>query len=94
MTGQVVLAHGGIGCGQPVVDRTDHHARKLVADGEHELQVGDGLPGTPGLGRECREGEPAIVLRRSEVPAGGVVQLGQASGDVLAGAHLEVPGQG
>jgi hypothetical protein len=45
-------------------------------------------------GRQRREREAAVVLRRPEIPAGGVVQLGEASGDVLAGADLEVPGQG
>ena len=88
------MAQGGVRRGQPVVDRADHVARKLVADREHELQVGDGPPGLPGPGRQRRQGEAAVVLRRPEIPAGGVVQLGQASGDVLARADLEVPGQG
>jgi hypothetical protein len=91
---QFVPAGGGVGRGQRVVDGTDHHAGELVADGEHELQVGDGLLGVPGLGRQRREREAAIVLRRPEVPASGVVQPGQARWDVLADADLEVPGQG
>jgi len=34
-----------------MVDRADHVARELVADGEYELQVGDGLPGMACLSR-------------------------------------------
>ena len=57
-----------------MVGRADHVARELVADGEHELQVGDGLRGVPGPGRQRRESQAAVVLRRPEVPAGRVVQ--------------------
>ena len=47
----VILAGGGKCRGQAVVDRADHVARELVADGEYELQVGDGLPGMACLSR-------------------------------------------
>ena len=79
--------------GQSVVDRPDHIARELVADGEHEFQVGNSLPGLPGRSGQRREREAAVVLRQSEIPAGGVVQPGHARRDILARADPEVSGQ-
>ena len=91
--GLLVVAQHGMGGGQAVVRGAYQHGRELVPDGQHELQVGHGLSGSPPVRRQPGQGQPAEVLRRAEIGGRGLVQLGQRGVRVFAQPGLEEPGE-
>ena len=91
--GLVILAQHGMGGGEAVVGGAQQHGRELVADGQDELQVGDGLFGPLPVWRQPGQGQPAEVLRRAKVGGRGLVQLGQRGVRVFAQPGLEEPGE-
>ena len=78
-----MLAQHGMGGGQAVVRGAQQHSRELVADGQDELQVSDGLFGPFPVRRQPGQGQPAEVLRRAEIGGRGLVQLGQRGVRIL-----------
>src|SRR4029077_4908328 len=91
--------------GEALVRGTQQQGGELVADCEHQLEIGDDLirsftfsRSNPGLrrastGQQLREGEAAEILRQANVQGRGLVQLGQRGGHVLACADLEEAGK-
>ena len=77
--GLLIVAQHGMGSGQAVVRAAQQYGRELVPDGQDELQVGNGLFGSPLVWRQRGQGQPAEVLRRAKSVAAAWSSLASAA---------------